>query len=157
MFRWYRDAIKCYVYLSDVSARNRESNGQAQRTWEPGFRKSRWFTRGWTLQELLAPKHVEFFSQEDELLGDKEMLEQQIHEVTGIPVAALHGSPMSHFSVEERMRWVANRDTKRKEDKAYCLLGIFDIFMPLMYGEGENAFKRLKEEINRCSGELSTT
>jgi Heterokaryon incompatibility protein (HET) len=152
MFRWYRDALKCYVYLPDVSAPKRDNNGQTQRTWESAFRASRWFTRGWTLQELLAPGSVEFFSREEELLGDKKMLEQEIHEITDIPITALHGTSLSHFPVDERLRWAAKRDTKRKEDKAYCLLGIFDIFMPLIYGEGDNAFIRLKKKINKpCS------
>ena len=149
MFRWYRDAVKCYVYLSDVSARKRDHNGQTQQAWISAFRISRWFTRGWTLQELLAPRSVEFFSREEDLIGDKKTLDQQIHEITGIPITALHGSPLSHFPVDERMRWAAKRDTKRKEDKAYCLLGIFDVFMPLIYGEGEHASIRLKEEINK--------
>jgi hypothetical protein len=150
MFRWYHDAVKCYVYLSDVSVDNNDNN-QTQQTWESAFRKSRWFTRGWTLQELIAPELVEFFSREGELLGNKKVLEGQIHQVTGIPITALHGAPMSHFSVDERMRWAVKRDTKRKEDKAYCLLGIFNVFMALIYGEGENAFIRLKEEIDKCS------
>ncbi|KAI9870748.1 MAG: Vegetative incompatibility protein HET-E-1, partial [Watsoniomyces obsoletus] len=93
MFRWYRNAVKCYVYLSDVSARKRDKNDQTRRTWEPAFRNSRWFTRGWTLQELLAPKSVRFFSREGDLLGDKMMLEQQIHEITGVPITALRGKP----------------------------------------------------------------
>jgi hypothetical protein len=148
MFRWYRDAVKCYVYLSDVSVHN-DDNSQTERTWESAFRKSRWFTRGWTLQELIAPKSVEFFSREGECLGNKITLERQIHEITQIPIAALRGTSLSHFSVDERMRWAEKRDTKRKEDKAYCLLGIFNVFIPLIYGEGENACIRLKEEIDR--------
>jgi len=112
------------------------------------FRNSRWFTRGWTLQELLAPKLVQFFSQEEELLGNKKMLEQQIHEITGIPIAALRGAPLSEFGVDERLQWAENRKTQKEEDKAYCLLGIFNVFMPLIYGERENAFVRLKAEIN---------
>jgi Heterokaryon incompatibility protein (HET) len=151
MFRWYRNAVKCYVYLSDVSARKRDNSGQTQRTWVSAFRRSRWFTRGWTLQELLAPKSVEFFSQEEDFLGDKRTLVQEIYKITKIPITALHGSPLSHFSVTERMRWAENRDTKKKEDKAYCLLGIFDVFMPLIYGEEDNAFIRLKEEIDKSS------
>jgi hypothetical protein len=150
MFGWYRDAVKCYVYLSDVSVRN-DDNHQNERTWESAFRKSRWFTRGWTLQELIAPESVEFFSREGECLGNKNTLERQIHEITQIPIAALSGTPLSDFSVDERMRWAAKRDTKRREDKAYCLLGIFNVFIPLMYGEGENAFLRLEEEIDRSS------
>jgi hypothetical protein len=147
-FLWYRNAVKCYVYLSDVSTRKRKSD-QLQRTWESAFRISRWFTRGWTLQELLAPVSVEFFSREGDLLGDKKTLEQQITDITGIPIAALRGAPLSDFSIEERLRWASNRSTRRKEDQAYCLLGIFDVFMPLIYGEGDNAFYRLKEEINK--------
>jgi hypothetical protein len=109
MFRWYRNAAKCYVYLSDVSAGAGDKNGQSQRSWESAFRNSRWFTRGWTLQELLAPESVELFSQEGELLGDEKILEQQIHEITGIPIAALRGAPLSEFCVDERLRWAENR------------------------------------------------
>ena len=148
MFRWYREAVKCYVYLSDVSVRSDDEN-QIEQIRESEFRKSRWFTRGWTLQELLAPKSVEFFSREGVRLGDRNMLEREIHEITGIPIAALRGAPLSEFSVDEKMRWAEKRTTKRKEDKAYCLLGIFNLFMFLIYGEGENAFIRLKDEINK--------
>jgi hypothetical protein len=145
MFQWYHNAAKCYVYLSDVSIHDYDKNDHS------AFRESRWFTRGWTLQELIAPASVEFFSQEGQRLGDKKSLERQIHEITGIPVQALRGSPPSHFSIGERMSWAEKRKTKRKEDKAYCLLGIFGIYMPLIYGEGDNAFIRLKEEIDKAS------
>jgi hypothetical protein len=148
MFRWYRDAVKCYVYLLDVVAHN-DDNVQTQRMLESEFRKTRWFTRGWTLQELIAPASVEFFSREWKHLGDKTTLEQQIHETTQIPITALRGTPLSNFRVDERMQWAANRHTRRKEDKAYCLMGIFNVFLPLIYGEGENAFLRLKDEIDR--------
>lgn len=151
MFRWYRNAVKCYAYLADVSAPRVKHEDQTQRTWESEFRCSRWFRRGWTLQELLAPKSVEFFSREEELLGDKKMLEQHIHEITGIPISALHGGSLSNFSVGERMRWAANRDTKKKEDKAYCLLGIFDVSMSLRYGEGEKALVRLENKVKGSS------
>jgi hypothetical protein len=150
MFRWYKNAGKCYVYLSDVSSRD-EAKVEDQLAWEPAFRRSRWFTRGWTLQELLAPEFVEFFSRETLWLGSKITLERQIHGATQIPVEALHGSPLTHFSLEERMRWIEERETKRKEDKAYCLMGIFDVFIPLIYGEGDNALIRLQEEIRRSS------
>lgn len=144
MFRWFRNSTKCYVYLSIFS------RGQNGHVWKEAFRKSRWFTRGWTLQELLAPTTVEFFSVGQ--LGDKKSLEGEIHEITGIPVAALRGSPLSNFSVMERMSWIEKRGTARKEDKACSLLGIFDIYMPLIYGEGrDNAFKRLREEIDKFS------
>lgn len=155
MFRWYRNAVKCYVYLADVSLDQEHSSQRAQRAWEADFRASRWFTRGWTLQELLAPGIVEFFSSESVLLGEKNTLTNQIHEITGIPVSALQGTPLSYFSIEERMQWAANRSTKRKEDRAYCLLGIFDVFMPLIYGEQENAIIRLKEELSKRSTSMS--
>ena len=153
MFRWYRDAAKCYVYLADVSRPALDTDVKSsQLPWELSFRKSRWFTRGWTLQELVAPAIVEFFSEEGEQLGNKKSLERHIHEVTGIPVKALRGSPLSDFSVPERMLWAEKRETTRKEDKAYSLLGIFDVYMPLIYGEGrENAFKRLREEMDKAS------
>jgi hypothetical protein len=151
MFRWYRDSEKCYVYLANVSVLN-DDNNRTERTWESAFRESRWFTRGWTLQELIAPKSVEFFSQEGEWLGNKITLEQQIHEITEIPTAALRGAPLSDFSVEERLQWAEKRETKRKEDKAYCLLGIFDVSMSLRYGEGDNAFDRLKRKVHTASG-----
>ena len=152
MFRWYRNATKCYVYLADVSRHTWGTDGKpSQLPWESSFRKSRWFTRGWTLQELVAPASVEFFSKEGERLGNKTYLERHIHEVTGIPTKALQGSPLSDFSVSERMLWAETRDTTRKEDKVYSLLGIFNVHMPLIYGEGrENAFKRLREEIDRA-------
>jgi hypothetical protein len=151
MFRWYRKAAKCYVYLSDVSTHNSDENDRfSGLTWESAFRKSRWFTRGWTLQELIAPVSVESFSGEGKRLGDKKSLEQQVHEVTGIPINALQGSPLSQFSVSERISWAENRETKRKEDKAYSLMGIFDIHMPLIYGEGrEKAFIRLRSKIDK--------
>lgn len=151
MFRWYRDAAKCYVYLSDVSRRNTKKR-QGRRTWKLAFRRSWWFKRGWTLQELLAPRCVEFFSREGDNLGTKASLEQQIHEITGIPLAALRGAPLSDFDDDERMRWAESRETKKKEDKAYCLLGILRISMSLRYGEGDEAFKRLKEKVQKRAG-----
>lgn len=150
MYRWYRDAAKCYVYLADVSKYDPNATRVSSPSGDEGFRKSRWFTRGWTLQELIAPQSVQFFSLEGELLGDKKSLERQIHETTGITVSALQGTPLSEFSVEERFSWAENRETKKEEDKAYSLLGIFGVFLPLIYGEGrENAFRRLQEEIDK--------
>ncbi|RYP03115.1 hypothetical protein DL765_010598 [Monosporascus sp. GIB2] len=149
MFRWYHNAAKCYVYLSDVSVGGSvESDPSSQRTWKPDFQRSRWFTRGWTLQELLAPISVEFFSVEGERLGDRISLLQEIHDTTGISIQALQGCSLSQFSVEERMSWAERRKTKREEDATYSLLGIFDVHMPLIYGEGpKKAFVRLQKEI----------
>jgi hypothetical protein len=137
---------------------SRDTDVKSSQPWELSFRKSKWFTRGWTLQELVAPAIVEFFSEEGEQLGNKKSLESErhIHEVTGIPVKALRGSLLSDFSVPERMLWAEKRETTRKEDKAYSLLGIFDVYMPLIYGEGgENAFKRLREEMDKVSLSLA--
>jgi hypothetical protein len=150
MFRWYRNAAKCYVYLSDVSTCDHDQNNLSFQSWEPAFRNSEWFTRGWTLQELIAPPLVEFFCSKGKRIGDKKSLEQQVHEITGIAAKAFLGSPLSEFSVTERMSWAENRETKREEDKAYSLMGIFDIHMALIYGEGmKSAFRRLREEINK--------
>lgn len=152
MFCWYQKAARCYVYLPDVSTRKRKaSDTGTECTWESAFRDSEWFTRGWTLQELLAPRSVEFFSYDGEWLGDKGTLNRQIQEITAIPISALEGAPLSQFSVEERLSWAETRQTTRGEDMAYSLLGIFGIHLPLIYGEGkEHAFKRLK-----TSGNLS--
>jgi len=152
MFLWYHNAAKCYVYLPDVSTSGSIHNDlSSQQAWKSALQNSRWFTRGWTLQELLAPSCVEFFSAEGELLGHKDSIVQEIHEITGIGARALQGGSLSQFSVDERMSWAARRKTKREEDAAYSLLGIFDIHMPLIYGEGrEKAFKRLREEIDKA-------
>ena len=149
MFRWYQRATKCYVHLSDVSIRKKKRRDDSRGTWEQAFRQSRWFTRGWTLQELLAPLSVEFFSKEGSRLGDKQSLEQQIHEITRVPISALRGSALSHFSAEQKFDWAKNRQTTREEDWAYSLLGIFEISIPVTYGEGRaNAVRRLRKEID---------
>jgi hypothetical protein len=151
MFRWYQRAAKCYVYLSDVSMVAEATDAEVNRTkWEDEFRRSRWFTRGWTLQELIAPTSVEFFSKEGKPLGSRMSLEQIIHDVTKIPVEVLRGQTLADFGVEERMNWVRGRTTTMKEDKVYCLLGLFGVFLPLIYGEGEEYAKiRLSEEIQK--------
>jgi hypothetical protein len=151
MFRWYQRASKCYAYLSDVEVPAEVIDAQNFRiTWAEAFRRSRWFTRGWTLQELLAPATVEFFSKEGKRLGSKISLEKEIHETTKIPIGAIRGQSLVEFSVEQRLSWAANRTTTFKEDKVYCLLGIFNVFLPLIYGEGEAyATDRLEAEIRR--------
>lgn len=149
MFQWYRNAAKCYVLLTDVSTPM--TNLQLhQNTWEASFQESRWFTRGWTLQELIAPATVEFFSLERQRLGNKGSLEQLIHGITGIPVEVLQGDPLENFSVKERKAWMAGRNTTQKEDMAYSLIGIFGVSMEFRYGEGrERALSRLEEEIEK--------
>ncbi|KAI0469031.1 vegetative incompatibility protein HET-E-1 [Xylaria cf. heliscus] len=150
MFRWYHDARRCYVYLEDVLRDDRvQAHEPSRSTWKLAFRNSRWFTRGWTLQELIAPSSVEFFSSDGQRLGDKNSLEREIHEITRIPIHVLRGASLSVFGVEERISWSHNRRTTRPEDKAYSLLGILGIHMSLIYGEGEDeAFGRLRSIIS---------
>jgi hypothetical protein len=162
MFRWYRNAAQCYVYLSDVLASPSEADtGLKVPAWESDFRGSKWFTRGWTLQELLAPSLVDFFTRDWKRLGDKRSLIQQVHEVTGIPHLALQGAALSQFSVNERLRWSEHRHTTRVEDKAYSLLGIVNVDLAPCYGEGvDGAFRRLHDEIyrtERCIQDLRST
>lgn len=153
MFRWYQNAAACYAYLSDVSIDVGEQKEEPPGvSWNATFRKSRWFTRGWTLQELIAPPSITFFSVDGQCLGDKKSLETLLHEVTCISVNALRGAPLSNFSVDERLSWMMVRVTKRAEDRAYSLFGIFDVHLPLIYGEGEKkALNRLLEEIDKGS------
>jgi hypothetical protein len=148
MFQWYQNAARCYVYLSDVSVRTQDGL-VPHIEWESTFRNSRWFTRGWTLQELLAPKIIEFYSRDRVRLGDKTSLEGQIQGITTITIEALRGRCLQDFTIQERFQWGEKRQTTKGEDMAYCLLGIFDVSMPLVYGEGQtNAIRRLKKEIN---------
>jgi hypothetical protein len=135
MFRWYRNARRCYVYLSDVPNPESDTKEELIRpSCEISIQKSRWFKRGWTLQELLAPSSVEFFSHEHKRLGDKISLKQQIRDITGIADSALQGAPLSQFSVAERFSWIGGRETKLEEDEAYSMLGIFEVSMPLVGG-----------------------
>jgi hypothetical protein len=149
MFQWYQNAARCYVFLSDVSLSDASETDTAPCSdWEASFRKSAWFTRGWTLQELIAPVSVEFFSREGQRIGDKASLDRLLHSITGIPLTALHDNPLDQFSTTERRRWVDNRKTTEEEDIVYCLLGLLGISMPITYGEGEeNAQRRLQAEI----------
>jgi hypothetical protein len=162
MFRWYQKATKCYAYLSDVSTRKRKSEYIADEpAWEPAFKSSRWFTRGWTLQELLTPSTVEFFSKEWEKLSDKKSLKLLIYTITSISHEVLDGAPLSQFGINERLRWNKGRITQREEDRAYSLQGIFDVELAPVYGEGEaGAFKRLMDEIykmERCIQDMHNT
>ncbi|KAI1199369.1 HET-domain-containing protein [Nemania serpens] len=120
-----------------------------------GLKKCKWFSRGWTLQELIAPKHVEFYDRDWNYFGPKTQLAPILSWITGVDSAVLRGGPLDHVLVGRRMSWAANRQTRRVEDLAYCLLGIFDINMPLLYGEGEKSFTRLQQEIIQSSNDLS--
>ena len=155
MFLWYQNATKCYTLLSDVPLTNTTSEILDDRAWETAFYESKWFRRGWTLQELIAPRYIEFFSSQYQRLGDKRSLEQQIHEITGIPIEALRGSSLNKFSTVQRMAWTKNRETTEEEDSAYCLLGILGVHMPALYGEGKaNALNRLRREVESAKSVL---
>lgn len=150
MFCQYWDATKCYVYLLDVSRPRVNPAAKSNEDQVLIFRKSEQFRQGQTLQELIAPALVDFFCKEGELLCSKVSLEQHICKVTGILAKALLGSPLSDFSVAEQLLQAASRETFRKEDKAYLLLGMFGIYLPLIYSEEEeNTFRRLKKKIQK--------
>ncbi|KAK6439974.1 hypothetical protein LTR95_003800 [Oleoguttula sp. CCFEE 5521] len=137
MFTWYRNAGKCYALLSDVD-----------NTDEEGWKSSEWWSRGWTLQELLAPADVTFLDTHWELIGTKTYYARAIWIITGIPESVLLDRvSYLHWTVAQKLSWAAGRRTKRIEDRAYSLLGLFHINMPLLYGEGHKAFRRLQIEI----------
>ncbi|KAF2819853.1 kinesin light chain [Ophiobolus disseminans] len=147
MFWWYKNAKRCYVFLSDVSLSATTETPQRS-DWEASFCASAWFSRGWTLQELIAPAYVEFYSCEGQRIGNKASLDRLLHGITGIPLAALRNCPLDQFSIFGRMRWADKRTTTEEEDIVYCLLGLLGISMPVTYGEGqENARRRLQAEI----------
>lgn len=150
MYDWYEVARICYVYLSDVSVKGKSGDPLNELT------NSRWFRRGWTLQELLAPWSASFYDKEWNLIGDKLGLSSHISFITGIEQPYIIKSKSIHSaSVATRMSWASNRQTTRPEDEAYCLMGIFDVNMPLLYGEKSTAFLRLQKEIARSSDDES--
>ncbi|RYP57315.1 hypothetical protein DL769_009560 [Monosporascus sp. CRB-8-3] len=152
MFQWYKDAVVCYAWLSDLP----EEHLVPPESFASCFTKCRWFTRGWTLQELIAPKCVEFYDQAWNFRGTKTDLSGLITQVTEISGEVLRDPErLYRFSVAQRMSWAATRQTTRIEDMAYCLLGIFDVNMPMLYGEGSRAFIRLQEEIAKETNDLS--
>ncbi|KAH6694100.1 heterokaryon incompatibility protein-domain-containing protein, partial [Plectosphaerella plurivora] len=151
MFRWYHESVVCYAFLSDVPP---EAESDKAEDFEPYsvFRGSRWFTRGWTLQELLAPAHVVFYNSAWEPLGARNDMRALLGAITAIPEACLGGyhpdsSCALGITIAQRMAWASSRETTRLEDMAYCLMGLFDVHMPLLYGEGDRAFMRLQREI----------
>ncbi|KAF2166495.1 hypothetical protein M409DRAFT_36723, partial [Zasmidium cellare ATCC 36951] len=148
MFRWYEKAAVCYAYMSDVLKPPDGVDGASRQPFE----QSRWFTRGWTLQELIAPSKVMFYDCHWNCLGEKSALADSIYKITNIPLSILRqNQPLNDASIAMRMSWAAKRQTTRIEDEAYCLLGIFDVNMPMLYGEGSKAFSRLQYEILQSS------
>ena len=151
MFRYYALSEICYVYLADVPTED-PMIIHDRGTDRPQFVSSQWHKRGWTLQELLAPRNVCFMSRDWTTLGNKFQLADTLEWVTDIPASVLRlEEDFTTMSVATRMSWAASRRTTRVEDEAYCLLGIFGVNMPMIYGEGENAFYRLQEEIVKSS------
>lgn len=149
MYRWYQNAEVCVAYLEDLS-------GDIDARFEERFRGCRWFTRGWCLQELIAPKAMYFYCNNWTRFGSRKGLSNSIQLRTGISQELLRGNcELSDYSIAQRMSWAANRQTTRTEDRAYSLLGIFDVNMPLLYGEGTKAFLRLQEEILKESEDQS--
>jgi len=149
MFQWYQKAQVCYVYLSDLKS-GVALDGQN------GLAQCRWFTRGWTLQELIAPQKICFFDKEWICIGSKIRHSKILSSLTSIDEDVLLGNgSLRGYPVATRMSWAAHRQTSRIEDLAYCLLGIFDVNMPLIYGEGSKAFRRLQEEIVKRSNDLT--
>jgi Heterokaryon incompatibility protein (HET) len=172
MYRWYAMSDICYAYLSDVTVPGEFQPPAVRDVWgnedrnDGGpavfdsilylLRRSRWFTRGWTLQELIAPARCHFYSKEWQLIGNKFQLASVIHEITEISLDSLEFERISSIPVSAKMRWASRRETTRPEDMAYCLMGIFSVNMPLLYGEGgQRAFLRLQEEIIKSTDDDS--
>ncbi|KAH8884373.1 HET-domain-containing protein, partial [Thozetella sp. PMI_491] len=172
MFKWYQKARVCYAYLVDIPHVPRQSPDSSQVTLTDeaasALAGARWFTRGWTLQELIAPSEVEFYDAAWSLVGTKSSLAPTLEEITGIPAGMFSNAWRSlcagglaqqslHLaSVAQRLSWAAGRETTRAEDMAYCLMGLFDVNLPLLYGEGlAKAFTRLQAEIARNTNDQS--
>ena len=147
MYSWYEDSEICFAYLEDVPS----VQSSIAELW-----LSRWFTRGWTLQELIAPANINFYGKSWSFLGNKIELSSALSSITSIPEGILIDPfRRSLANVTRKMSWAASRQTSRIEDTAYSLLGIFKVNMPLLYGEGEKAFFRLQEEIIRETDDQS--
>jgi Fungal fruit body lectin/Heterokaryon incompatibility protein (HET) len=145
MYAWYQDSQVCYAYLADTPSEEDATSKSSS------FAKSRWFKRGWTLQELLAPSSVIFYGRDWKEIGTKASLQEVIYGVTGVEWSVLLGNYGAEISIARRMSWASRRQTTRVEDEAYCLMGIFGVHMPTIYGEGRNAFIRLQQEILKVS------
>lgn len=144
MSSWYQNSSVCYVYLADV----RSTATRGEFNSDSDFYKSRWFTRGWTLIELIAPEVIQFFDGDWNFCGTKKSLSYHVSDITGIPSSCLKGLTVAgDYSIADKMAWASRRSTTRVEDIAYCLMGLFDVYIPVLYGEGKRAFLRLQQEI----------
>jgi hypothetical protein len=157
MFRWYKHAVVCYAYLGDVESVDADKLLQySQKDFESVLSACRWVSRGWTLQELLAPQQLEFYAADWSHLASKESVTEALSNATGIPKDCLHGFiPSTTYSVAQRMSWASKRQCTRAEDVAYSLMGIFNVNIPMLYGEGDKAFIRLQQEIINSTHDLS--
>ncbi|KAK4450278.1 heterokaryon incompatibility protein-domain-containing protein, partial [Podospora aff. communis PSN243] len=156
MFRWYRGATICYAYLADLPAHR--SRNPISSSLQEQLPRCRWFTRGWCLQELIAPRDIVFFNSSWESIGRKTdpNIKRLLSQITRIDEKVLtNPAVLPSLPVAQKMSWAADRETTRPEDMSYCLLGIFDINMPMLYGEGTKAFQRLQEEIIKRTNDLS--
>ncbi|KIM61030.1 hypothetical protein SCLCIDRAFT_60362, partial [Scleroderma citrinum Foug A] len=145
VYRWYENARVCYAYLHDFP----DLLGIL-------IPMAGWFSRGWTLQEMIAPSDVQFFNKDWQSIGDKRTLAPTLAGVTGVPENILiHGLRGNRPCVAQIMSWAAHRTTTRVEDRAYSLLGLLDVNMPMLYGEGKKVFHRLQLEIIRASNDQS--
>ncbi|EXF73095.1 HET domain-containing protein [Colletotrichum fioriniae PJ7] len=154
MFRWHQEAKVCLVFLSDLRP---EFGGTGPGVYEiSDLTRCKWFARGWTLQELIAPAVVEFYDAGRTLRFSKDEWPVCLSTITNIDVEILtFAKELSAVPVAVRLSWAAHRQTTRVEDRAYSLLGLFDIHMLMIYGEGAKAFQRLQEEIAKSTDDLS--
>ncbi|KAK0622687.1 hypothetical protein B0T14DRAFT_514279 [Immersiella caudata] len=144
MYAWYKKSFRCVAYLSDVESPKADIG------------QSRWFTRGWTLQELVAPRYVQFHDRNWDLITHRYQAAKKLSKITGINIGIFTGDLLLEYTtIAERISWAAKRETTRVEDQAYCLMGLFDVNMPLLYGEGGNAFQRLQQEIIKSTKDQS--
>ncbi|KAH8901656.1 HET-domain-containing protein, partial [Thozetella sp. PMI_491] len=152
MFAWYKTSSVCFTFLADLPVLEATEQDWLDRS----FLHCRWFTRGWTFQELIAPEILEFYDCEWQYRSTKEFLREEISDITGVDEAVLEKSSLLYtIPVAKRFSWAASRETTREEDRAYSLLGIFDVNMPMIYGEGAKAFIRLQEEILKQTNDLT--
>lgn len=174
MYRYYASSAFCFAYLCDLPPLTEDQKREEVNWWSDydrytnGYdhfaapstaetlRDCRWFSRGWTLQELIAPRYVEFYDADWDFRGSRDNWKGTLAEITGVNLSVLsHERSLDTVPVATRLSWAARRETSRQEDAAYCLLGLFGVYMPLIYGEGDNAFLRLQEEICRMTNDLS--
>ncbi|KIM70348.1 hypothetical protein SCLCIDRAFT_58393, partial [Scleroderma citrinum Foug A] len=155
MYRWYENAKECYAYLHDVPGSSLPTASDYE-NYSDFNGWPEWFSRGWTLQELIAPSNVQFLNKNWQSIGDKRTLAPTLVDITGIPGHILTlGLCGNRPCVAQIMSWAANRTTMRVEDRAYSLMGLLDVNMPMLYGEGKKAFHRLQLEIIRASDDQS--